>query len=113
MYVYVAVCQETRDDKFIVFINVQHLQFCEQATQRCVFEVFYPKFSVRKVCKFSLYIQCLFIDVMNRQNRFNKVANIEGNRVHISAMKTTMSMATYFMATYYKYLATMTVVKCI
>jgi hypothetical protein len=31
-------------------------------------------------------------------NRFNKVANIEGNRVHISAMKTTMSMATYFMA---------------
>ena len=45
-------------------------------------------------------------------NRFNKVANIEGNRVHISAMKTTMSMATYFMATYfmatyYKYLATM------
>jgi hypothetical protein len=40
-------------------------------------------------------------------NRFNKVANIEGNRVHISAMKTTMSMATYFIATYYKYLATM------
>ena len=54
---------------------------------------------------FSLYFtRCLFIDMMNR---FNKVANIEGNRVHISAMKTTMSMATYFMATYYKSLATM------
>ena len=41
--------------------------------------------------------------------RFNKVANIEGNRVHIPAMKTTMSitMATYFMATCYKSLATM------
>jgi hypothetical protein len=42
---------------------------------------------------------------MNRFN--NKVANIEGNRVHISAMKTNMSMATYVMATYYKSLATM------
>jgi hypothetical protein len=52
----------------------------------------------------GLLIQCLFIDVMNRFN--NKVANIEGNRVHISAMKT-MSMATYFMATCYKSLATM------
>ena len=46
LYVYVAVCQ---GDTFIVFINVQHLQFCEQATQRCVFKVFYPKFSVHKV----------------------------------------------------------------
>jgi hypothetical protein len=36
---------------------------------------------------------------MNRFN--NKVANIEGNRVHISAMKTNM-----FMATCYKSLAT-------
>ena len=37
------------------------------------------------------------------------VANIEGNRVHISAMpmKTTMSMAIHFMVTYYKSLATM------
>jgi hypothetical protein len=55
--------------------------------------------SVSFVCTLSL-----FIDVMNR---FNKVANIEGNRVYISAMKTTMSMATYFMATNYKSLATM------
>jgi hypothetical protein len=42
--------------------------------------------------------------------RFNKIANIEGNRVNISnisAMRTTMSMATLFMATYYKSLATM------
>jgi predicted nucleic-acid-binding Zn-ribbon protein len=46
LYVYVAVCQ---GNKFIVFINVQHLQFCEQSTQRCVFKVFYPKFSVHKV----------------------------------------------------------------
>jgi hypothetical protein len=39
--------------------------------------------------------------------RFNKIANIEGNRVNISAMMTTMSMATLFMATYYTSLATM------
>ena len=42
--------------------------------------------------------------------RFIKdVANIEGNRVHISAMpmKTTVSMAIHFMVTYYKSLATM------
>ena len=64
---------------------------CEQATQRCVFQVFYPKFSVyikesNNICEFSLYIQCLFFDVMKR---FNKIANIEGNRVNISAMRTT------------------------
>jgi hypothetical protein len=40
-------------------------------------------------------------------NRFNNVANIEGNSVHISAMKITRSTATCFMATYYKSLATM------
>ena len=71
--------------------------------KRCVFKGFQPKFSVN-ICKFSSYTRCLFINVMNR---FNKVANIEGNRVHISDMTTTMSMATYFMATYYKSLATM------
>ena len=46
LYVFVAVCQY---DKFIVFNKVQHLQFCEQATQRFVFKLFYPKFSVHKV----------------------------------------------------------------
>ena len=56
-----------------------------------VFKVFYPKFSVyikksNNICEFSLYIQFLFIDVMKR---FNKIANIEGNRVNISAMRTT------------------------
>jgi hypothetical protein len=42
-------------------------------------------------------------------NRFNNVANIVGNMVEGSYMKTTntMSMATCFMATYYKSLATM------
>ena len=44
--------------------------------------------------------------------RFNKIANIEGNRVRVNIsamtpMRTTMSMATLFMATYYKSLATM------
>ena len=37
------------------------------------------------VCEFSLYIQCL-VDVVKR---FNKIANIEGNRFNIYAMRTT------------------------
>jgi hypothetical protein len=56
---------------------------------------------VHKVIISVSLLSCLFIDMMNR---FNNVANIEGNGVEGSYMKTTNTMS---MATYYKSLATM------
>ena len=57
-----------------------------------------------------VYISVPILIYYKMNPRFiNDAANIEENRVHISAMpmKTTMSMAIHFMVTYYKSLATM------
>jgi hypothetical protein len=90
-------------------VQQNFLQCCEQATQRSVFKVFYPKFSVHKVIlSVSLvYIVSVYLSMWWSGLIKLRISRETGLISPISLLWGLCLWLTLFMATYYKSLTTM------